>query len=279
MTGIDSPGWRFFTDGGFKRQGGGTDSASWRIAAVSPDNFVRILCEPVMCDPRRPAFLGSTSCSNNTAELTGFAEALRWINFFIHRGERVRILCDSKHAARVAIGVAHARRNISLASNCNDLILRYKGKFHISPHHVYGHAWNKRADIAASFGMNGIISECNVPSFWPTREFLVQRLFNAHHCFARIAEILHNVLARLQLGYFFFVNHIQIFFWCVFLLLVLCALLFFVPHRAQLSSHRGAFTLSLPIPLSISLTMADAYVWISAYFKQAFRSNEVVQMF
>ena len=63
-----------------------------------------------MCDPRRLAFLGATSCSNKTAELTGFAEALRWINLFIPRGERVRILYDSKHAAGVALGVAHAQR-------------------------------------------------------------------------------------------------------------------------------------------------------------------------
>ena len=28
-------------------------------------------------------FLGATSCSNNTAELIGFAEALRWIDSFI----------------------------------------------------------------------------------------------------------------------------------------------------------------------------------------------------
>ena len=70
--------------------------------------------------------------------------------------------------------------------------------FYISTNHVYGNAWNKRADIAASFGMNGIISECNVACFRLTRQFLVQRIFIAHH--ARIAENLHNVLARLQLG-------------------------------------------------------------------------------
>ena len=36
------------------------------------------------------------------------------------RGERVRILYDSKHAARVALGVAHAGNNIALACRCND---------------------------------------------------------------------------------------------------------------------------------------------------------------
>ena len=58
MTGIEAPGWRLFTDEGFKRQVDGTELARWGIAAVSPDNFVRILCGPVTCDPRHLAFLG-----------------------------------------------------------------------------------------------------------------------------------------------------------------------------------------------------------------------------
>ena len=48
MTGIASPGWKVFTDGGCKRQMDGTVLAGWRIAAVSPDDFVRILCGPVV---------------------------------------------------------------------------------------------------------------------------------------------------------------------------------------------------------------------------------------
>ena len=82
MTGIESPGWRLFTDGGLKRQDDGPVMVGWGIAAVSPDHFVRILCGPVSRDPRHLAFLGATSYSNIAAELTGFAEALRWINFF-----------------------------------------------------------------------------------------------------------------------------------------------------------------------------------------------------
>ena len=96
MTGIESPGYRLFTDGGFKRQPDGSEMAGWRIAAVSLDNFVRILCGPLTCDPCHLVFLGATSCSNDTAELTGFAEALRWTDYFTSRGERVRILSNLK---------------------------------------------------------------------------------------------------------------------------------------------------------------------------------------
>ena len=40
LTGNDSPDWRLFTDRGFKRQVDGSGLAGWRIAAVSPDDFV-----------------------------------------------------------------------------------------------------------------------------------------------------------------------------------------------------------------------------------------------
>ena len=49
LTGNDSPGRRLFIDGGFERQVDGSDLSGWRIAAASPDDFVRILCGPVVC--------------------------------------------------------------------------------------------------------------------------------------------------------------------------------------------------------------------------------------
>ena len=72
-------------------------------------NFVRLSCGPVVCGVRHPAFLGATSCSDNTAELTGLAEVLRWIGFFLPRGERVRFV-GAEHAAPVSFGVTHARK-------------------------------------------------------------------------------------------------------------------------------------------------------------------------
>ena len=109
----------------------------------------------------------------------------------------MRIVYDSKHAARVALGVAHARRNKSLASRCNDLVLLSKDKYHISMHHVFGHAGNAGndcADIAASFGTNGFTSECNVPSFWPSRHFSCKVFLNVHHCLSA----LHSTICALQ---------------------------------------------------------------------------------
>ena len=113
----------------------------------------------------------------------------------------MRILYDSKHAARVAPGVARARRNIALANKCNDLVLRWKGKFH-TVHHVFGHAGNagnECADSAASLGLRGFVSEDNVPSFWPDRRFFVQRVLDVLHCLSRVAGFLHCVAVELQL--------------------------------------------------------------------------------
>ena len=110
--------------GGFKRQVDGSDSGGWGIAAVSPDDFVRLLS----VDVRHPAFQVPHLWSNNTAELTGLAEVLRWIRFFIPRGEREGCVSFIVPSTRLllTLGVAHARRNFALARKCNELSLRLK---------------------------------------------------------------------------------------------------------------------------------------------------------
>ena len=59
---------------------------SWRHGHGRLENC---WCRPVMCDTHHSPFSGAT-CSNNTAELTRLAEALRRICSFISHGERVR---------------------------------------------------------------------------------------------------------------------------------------------------------------------------------------------
>ena len=126
LTVMKSRGWRLFTDGGFKRNPDCTGAAGSGIAAVSLDNLVQIASGPLVCGAQHPAFFGATSCCNNTAELTGFAEAIRWINFLTRLVNVCVILHETKDAARVAFGFAHDRRYISLAGKCNDLVLRSK---------------------------------------------------------------------------------------------------------------------------------------------------------
>ena len=154
-----------------------------------------------MCDLRLPAFLGALSCRNSTAELSGFAEALRWANHFIPRGARLRILCDSKHAASVTIGTAHARRYISSAHTCNRLSVRLKCNFHVSAHHAHGHAGNignECADAAASLGM--IVSSPRITCLFSGLNVIF--LFNASLKFSivslKYAEVLHSMVFQSQ---------------------------------------------------------------------------------
>ena len=175
----------------------------------------------------------------------------------------MRILYDSKHGARVALGVAHGRRNICLAGRCIDLVLRSKDNFYISIHHVFGHAGsagNECADVAASFGMCGFVSECNVPSF---SQFLVQRfLYTVPLCYSH-PECLHDAQSRLLLGgkIEFHPDVILV----VFFLTLCCAHSIFALLTfgstfltlTQCCSDRCAFKLSLPIPQSRSLSMPE----------------------
>ena len=60
LTGIESPGWRLFTDGGLDATSKAQKSPAGGDVIVSPDKFVRVICGPVVCDPPLPAFLGAT---------------------------------------------------------------------------------------------------------------------------------------------------------------------------------------------------------------------------
>ena len=240
VTGTESPRLETLHGGFFKRQVDGTDSARLTI-------LTRILCGPIVCNPRSPASFGAKSCSNNTAELTGFAEALRWIMFFIPRGERVRILYDSKRAARVALGFIHAVRNIALVHNCNELVSRSKCNFRISVDHVFrpaGKARNGCADIAASLGMRGFISESNVLSCWPTRHFHVQRLLKGFLLPFWVAEVLHSIVAGIAVGTSLCL--LQLFFLRNFLL-----------HTVR---FRG-------------FSMSDSLIWFSSQLAHPFQPN------
>ena len=132
LTGIESPGWRLFTEGGFERNIDGTEMAGWRVAVVSPEILLRSFVAQ-LCDPRLLAFLGATFCSNNTAELTCLADALCFDNSFIPSGARLRILFGSKHAARVTLRFCPRKNNIVLARRSNELPLRLKCNLQFLP--------------------------------------------------------------------------------------------------------------------------------------------------
>ena len=57
---------------------------------------------------------------------------------------------DSKHAAGVTLGIAHARRSMASLRKCNELCMRSKHLFHISSHHVFSHAGNAGNECSSS---------------------------------------------------------------------------------------------------------------------------------
>ena len=178
--------------------------AGWGVAVVSREHLIRVVCGPVVCDTGLLAFLG---VSNNTAELTGLAEAIRWDDFFIPRVARLRTPFDSKHAARVTLGVAHAKNNIALACTWNTLLLHLECKFHFSANHVFSHAGNagnECADVAASLGIRAwrASSPRTTFLFLGLREFFVQRLFEIPHRLTQIAEVLHTIVVQSEPGHF-----------------------------------------------------------------------------
>ena len=85
-------------------------------------------------------FLGATSCSNNNAELTGFAEARRWICFF-HPSRRIFFLIQSTRLVLPLVLITPEETLLQPANASNSCAVR-SAFFRISFHHVFSHAGN-----------------------------------------------------------------------------------------------------------------------------------------
>lgn len=121
---------------------------------------------PVVTDPSNEDFLGAEVGSNNTGELTAFANALKWVLSHEKDCEYV-IRTDSTYAGNIADGTWKAKANLALVENVRVLWREAKSIRQVSWNHVRahrGHRWNERADHLASKAAN---SESPVPySFW-----------------------------------------------------------------------------------------------------------------
>ena len=134
LTGIESPGWSLYTDGGSKRI-----NHMWSCRVGTPFTV-----------------FGAPTCCNNTAELSGFAEDIFLVGFLFSSR-----CSPTPNAARVTLVAVHAEKNISL-DRTSYILFRWKCKFHISAHLFYGHAGktgNECVDAAAVLGMRGFVSE------------------------------------------------------------------------------------------------------------------------
>ena len=105
----------------------------------------------VITDPGNSKFIGAEVGSNNTAELTAFAEALRWA---LSEGgdSKIIIKTDSQYAGNQATGAWRAKANRELVAHVQSLWnevsqLRELTWEHVKAHS--GHRWNERADHLA----------------------------------------------------------------------------------------------------------------------------------
>ena len=104
-------------------------------------------------------FLGAERPTNNTAELSAIAHALRYA-ISDQSGRPVLIRFDSKYAGDMTVGRRRSRSNKVLVRNVQRLWQRAKShlKGLLWCSHVYGHSnhkWNDRADELAKRGKSG----------------------------------------------------------------------------------------------------------------------------
>ncbi len=148
--------------------------AGWGVVIITGSNDLgrgngEILHEfhgKVITDSDADSFIGAEVGSNNTAELSAFASALRWILTEGGNSEIV-IKTDSQYAGNQATGAWKAKANKRLVSHIRSLwdevsLLRKISWEHVKAHS--GHRWNERADHLAIRAATG-----EVPlslSFW-----------------------------------------------------------------------------------------------------------------
>ena len=176
MNRLTSPPWTIYVDGSClgNQNVDASTPAAWSVVIVTGDtglgrgtgSLVEEFAGPVVTDPEAEDFVGAEVGSNNTAELTAFGEALRWL--LIEGGDdRAVIRADSQYAGNLASGTWKAKANKALVAHVQELWRAVAALRPISWDHVRahrGHRWNERADHLALRKAN---NEPPVPlTFW-----------------------------------------------------------------------------------------------------------------
>ena len=133
--------------------------AAWGLVVVSGDNglgkgngeIVEELFGNVVTSPSDKKYLGAAVGSNNTAELSRFAEALRWL---LIEGSDIPavIRTDSLYAGNLATGKWNPKANKKLVESLQKLWIEVSSIRDVEWEHVKahrGHRWNESADHLA----------------------------------------------------------------------------------------------------------------------------------
>ena len=139
--------------------------AGWGVCIVSGDSGTgrgqgEVMEETsgrVVTDPAAPGYIGASVGSNNTAELSAIAHALRWL---LINGEDnpARIRSDSSYASNLATGAWKPKTNKEIVRRVRELWIECESARPLSIEHIRahrGHRWNERADHLAYRAMEG----------------------------------------------------------------------------------------------------------------------------
>jgi ribonuclease HI len=176
VKGVSERIWSLYVDGScLGNQNVDADTpAAWAVVIVTGDNGLgkgngeihEEFSDIVVTDESHENYIGAEVGSNNTAELSGFAAALRWL--LVEGGEEHAVIrADSQYAGNLACGAWKAKANRELVAHVQalwDAVAELRGLSweHVRAHR--GHRWNERADHLAIRKAQG---EIPVPlTFW-----------------------------------------------------------------------------------------------------------------
>ncbi len=139
--------------------------AGWGFCVISGDSGIGkgggdVIFEtsgPVVTEKSADGFLGAEVGSNNTAELSAIAHAMRWL---LSEGDNRDVVLrgDSQYALNIASGEWRAKANKELAGSVQALWSEVASLHSLCAEHVRahrGHRWNERADHLAFRAMQG----------------------------------------------------------------------------------------------------------------------------
>ena len=176
MNGVTENTWSLYVDGsclGNQNVDAETPAARAVVIVVGDNGLGRgsgelheEFADHVITDELQDDYIGAQIGSNNTAELSGFAAALRWL--LIEGGDEPAIIrADSQYAGNLACGAWKAKANRELVAHVQSLWdtvseLRPLSWEHVRAHR--GHRWNERADHLA---LRKAQNESPIPlTFW-----------------------------------------------------------------------------------------------------------------
>lgn len=147
---------------------------------------LHLLYGPVELRKDHTDYIGAEHTSNNTAELTALAEAMKWLlkSEFPRYPVNVVFRFDSEYAVYSMIGKFNGAKNVEIILRTRALfnevsklkVDEVTSKFIVSFSKVKGHSgnkWNDRADELATLGKNGLRGFLEVPDAEkPSKRFL-----------------------------------------------------------------------------------------------------------